>query len=139
MKKVLILIGAVAALVLGAVAFEPVDPPGAVTVYVPETNQFVLQFDHRRDEPTVFYEVWLASGGQPFVKWQTIGTNDFTVVAVTNQDYRLRAAINGLPRGTNALALVAVSPLLNAASEGSTNLWLGVLSFPAAPRGLLKP
>jgi hypothetical protein len=146
MKKILMLLAAM--MLAGARAqtpvFQPADPGVGLVFLLPETNKFTLQWEHAREEASVYYDLYLGTNAPGTANWvwskfQTISTNDFTALGVTNGLTTLRAGINGLPRGTNAVAMVAVSPALGVASAPSSNLWLDTLSFPLPPQGLRKP
>lgn len=105
---------------------------------LPESIPFTLEWEHEREEPGVYYMLYAGTN-----LTQTISTNDFTTVGITNGLSTLRAQINGFPKGTNVLTLAAVSPTFGtnsaAESDPSTPIAIRVLGKPLAPQALRKP
>jgi hypothetical protein len=146
MKKILILAATMLAAAHGQTpSFQTADTGVGLVFLLPETNRFTLQWEHARDESSVYYDLYLGTNAPGTTNWvwnkfQTISTNDFTAFGVTNGLTTLKAGINGLPRGTNVVAMVSVSSALgNISSAPSSNLWLNTLPFPSPPQGLRKP
>lgn len=131
MKKTLLTLGGL------LIALAAVAQTVSVTL-LPENIPFTLQWDHEREEPGVYYKLYAGTN-----LYQLFTTNDFTITGVTNGISTARAQVNGLPKGTNALSVVAVSPTYGTnaggVSDPSSNLNVKVLGKPLAPQGLQKP
>lgn len=113
-------------LIISAVAEE---------ILLPENHPWMLDFDHVREDPSVYYRVFRGTNLH-----QTVTTNDFLLLGATNGVSTLRITVDGSPKGTNLFSVVAVSKVYtNSPSDPSTNLTTKMLGKPQPPQGLRKP
>lgn len=106
---------------------------------LPENQPATIEFVHLRDQPGIFYRVFILNGTN-FSMHQTIGTNDFEVIGETNGESIVRFTLTGLPRGTNTFFFTAsLSSYTNFNSDRSTNWNVEFLKKLSPPQGIRKP
>lgn len=113
-------------------------------LYVPELKPITFMWDHNRlfGSPDTFYRFY---AGTNLV--QTVTTNNFTILGVTNGVSTIQASIvfpHSLvgPTATNQLSVTAIDPNFDPAKESAhtSNVLTGqVLGEPLPPSGTRKP